>query len=185
LVKITIWWLLLTGGTAFADSTLQLERLEPAEPAPDLADSASKCASSEHTRWAEAKLDARRVVVLHECRGSESHTVLAFDAKDGPRMHLYTSAVIGDLRWPTELLSIGTLKGGKKTLLHRIDTPDADQTDSQIDVCTFDSDGAPVCGSVEITCPETGCKPPEIIKGALWLHAQDGRKRYTISLPAK
>ncbi|HSD86512.1 MAG TPA: hypothetical protein VLB44_03320 [Kofleriaceae bacterium] len=179
-MKITICALLLLAGTAFADNKLQLSRVGPAEPAPTIASSVSKCASNEHTRWIEVKLDARKVELLHECGSADAHAKLAFEAKDGKGVHVYTSAVLDKIQWPPEVMTIGKLKGGKKALLHRVDLRIEDQATSRIDVCTFDSDGMPKCGHAEVTCPETGCKPPEIMKGALWIHAKDGRKRYVI-----
>lgn len=139
-------------------------------------------AQKAHTRWTTTKLESRVVEVLHEC-GDDGHTQLAFEAKDAAKgVHLYTSAAIGakGLQLYSEQVTIGKLKGGKKALLHRVDVRHDDRTDSRIDVCTFDTDGTPTCGFAEVTCPETGCKEPEIIKGALWIHAKDGRKRYVI-----
>jgi len=204
-VKITICSLLLLAGTAFADNKLQLARVGQAEPAPNIVLSYDKCdPRTDRIPQVRLKLDKRLVQVVHECGMSDQRTQLAFEAKnpdDG--VQVYSSAIIAyaiptlhDVR-PSflavaEQSTFGKLKGGRHALLHRIDTAqrgvDVDGTraapdsriDSRVDVCTFDTDGTPMCGYVVVECPEMGCKPPELIKGALWIHTKDGRKRYVI-----
>jgi hypothetical protein len=87
-----------------------------------------------------------------------------------------------------ETTTVTKLKS-RKVLLHRVDTAhrsirsdgsvESEMHMSHVDVCAYDKE-VPSCGSAEVECPVTGCKAPEIVKGALWLHAKGGRKKFKI-----
>jgi hypothetical protein len=171
-----------TTGIAHAGGTVKLSPLDTAATtAPRVVNSSLQCDKPDaRVRATRLTFDDHEVNVLRECSKDikTPRTQLVFESKDGK----YQSYWSGTGQW-SEQLVIGKLKDGRHALLHRIDTDAAGETDvkGRVDVCAYDKAGALGCGFVEFDCPETGCKEPEILKGALWVHAKGGRKRFPIT----
>ena len=168
-MKLTVPILLLLTGSAAAEKvTLQAV---PASNEPKVVGSQAVCKSdNDFLRIARTKLDGHEVLLLSDC--ARAHSQLAFETKSG--WHLFASDPYGGT---TSIVKVRK----RNVLLHRADTyGDRDTSMTRVDLCAYDKEGAPACGSAEVQCPETGCRDPEIIKGALWLHAKGGRKRFPI-----
>ncbi|HUS31076.1 MAG TPA: hypothetical protein VMZ53_21345 [Kofleriaceae bacterium] len=169
-MKRTVPILLLLCGSASAD-TLTLAPV-PSASEPNVVGSKAVCkGDNDFLRVARTKLDGHEVLVLGDCAGT--HSYLALETKSG------WTRFVSAPGWG----SVTSTKLKKRdVLLHRIDTyVDQDKSTSRVDLCVYDDKaGTPSCGSAEVECPETGCREPEIIKGALWMHAAGGRKRFLI-----
>jgi hypothetical protein len=174
-VKLTVSILMFLTGSAAAER-LTLATV-PATPAPRVVGSKAVCKdANDFLRMTRTKLDGHEVGILLEC--DQAHTQIALETKDG--WTRFASGAVG-MREITKITKFGK----RRVLVHRIDTRVNDDAEthhdtSRFDVCTYDKADAPTCGSVEVDCPETGCQEPSFLKGALWLHAKGGRKRFPI-----
>jgi hypothetical protein len=160
---------MLAGSAGAEDLTLSAV---PSSSEPNIARSAAVCTDDQRLRLvSRMKLDGHEVQLLRECDGD--HERLAFETKDGWRE--FDSGVSGS----SETTSFLTFKK-RRMLMHQLVTRDGDTSRARVDLCAYDKTGAPRCGSVSVECPETGCKDPAFLKGALWLHAKGGRQRFPI-----
>jgi hypothetical protein len=168
-VKLTVLILVLLTGSAAAEKVT----LQPiaASKEPRVVGSVAVCkGDNDFLRSSRTKLDGHEVLLLSDCAGA--HSQIAFETKDGWRMFATSPAggFASILKWRKRNL-----------LLHRVDRyVSPESSTSHVDLCAYGKDGVPSCGSAEVECPETGCRDPEIIKSALWLHAKGGRKRFPI-----
>ena len=168
-MKLTVPILLLLTGSAAAEKVT----LQPvaASKEPRVVGSQAVCKDeNDFLRTSRTKLDGHEVLLLTDC--ARAHSQIAFQTKDGWRMFVTSPAggFASIVKWKKRSL-----------LLHRVDSyVSPDKSTSHVDLCAYDKDGAPSCGSAEVECPETGCRDPEIVKSALWLHAKGGRKRFPI-----
>jgi hypothetical protein len=165
--------LIFLTGTASA-GTVTLSPVPATESVPSVVGSYAVCKDATvHVRVERLELQGHEVDVMRDC--DQAHVLIALQTKAG--WTLYTGGAPG-----SEQSSFATVKK-KRALLHRTDTStgsgDSLHVISRVDVCTYD-DSIPKCGAVSVECPETGCKAPEILKGALWLHAKGGRQKFTI-----
>lgn len=197
-MKLTVSILVLLTGSAAAEG-VTLSPVAPHE-APNVVGSEAVCKdTNDRLRVSKTKLDGHEVQVLHQCGATDLGAELAFETKDGWRFFdggliAYQAGNMTDAPLHVSLLSettsLAKLKS-RKVLVHRVDTShrairsdgtvESETRKSHVDVCAFDKDGGPSCGSAEVDCPETGCRAPEIIKDSLWLHAKGGRKKFTIT----
>jgi hypothetical protein len=169
-VKLTVPILLFLTGSAAAESVTLHD--VAASSAPHIVGSEAVCkAADDRLRMQKLKLDGHEVQILRTCKAGSSR--IAFETKDGWRERVSGPADGMEL---TSIVKIGK----RRVLLHRMDRRVSDdKTTSRIDVCSY-KDDVPQCGVLEVECPETGCREPSVVKGALWLHAKGGRKRFPI-----
>lgn len=174
MVKLTFSILVFLTSTAAAEK-LTLSAVPAVDGPPSVVGSYAVCKdTSSHIRTARLDVQGHEVDMLTDC--ARTHSQIALQSKTG--WFVFASGDVG-----SESTTFASIQK-KRALLHRIDTSsgegDALRRASRIDVCTFNDKDIPLCGAVEVECPETGCKVPEIVKGALWLHAKGGRKKFTI-----
>jgi hypothetical protein len=172
-VKLTVPILLILTGSAAAEG-VTLSAV-PASSAPHVVGSEAVCKDTgDRLRITKTKLEGHEVEVLRTC--AQASTRIAFQTKDGWTEYDAGAGTTGRHE-STTFEKIGK----RRFLVHRVDTYVSNESaTSRFDLCAYDKSGAPQCGAVEVECPETGCQEPAILKGALWLHAKGGRKKFPI-----